>query len=112
MVVLLYLAAVPISVLLLRVFRGTMTTRNQAFRQEVESMSASVSEMIEMIPITRAHAAEDKEFSASVSTWTACSAAGRNWTWAMSFSPAALGAASTCFSSVACFCARHGLAAR
>jgi ATP-binding cassette subfamily B protein len=56
-----FLVTVPGAVLLIRVFRRVMRSRNEQFRREVEDMSARVSEMIEMIPITRAHAVEGTE---------------------------------------------------
>ena len=45
----------------MRLFRKPMRRRNEAFRREIEEMSGRVAEMIEMIPITRAHAVEDTE---------------------------------------------------
>ena len=56
-----FLLTVPGAVLLTRAFRKPMRKRNEQFRREVEEMSARVSEMIEMIPITRAHAIEGTE---------------------------------------------------
>jgi len=53
--------AVPASAGLIVVMRRRMTTRNAAFRAQVESMSARVSEMTHLIPITRAHALEEDE---------------------------------------------------
>jgi len=58
-----FLLAAPLAAGLMWSFRGKMTQRNREFRQQVENMSAQVSEVIEMIPVTRAHAAEDKEFA-------------------------------------------------
>ncbi len=49
---------VPLSLVLLRFFRNTMNTRNEAYRMQLESMNAYVSESIEMIPVTRAHGVE------------------------------------------------------
>jgi ATP-binding cassette subfamily B protein len=40
-----------------------MTARNKEYRNEIESLSANVIEMIQMIPITRAHGVEDVEVS-------------------------------------------------
>ncbi|MDX1973362.1 MAG: ABC transporter ATP-binding protein [Candidatus Sumerlaeia bacterium] len=50
---------VPLSLLLIRFFRKTMNSRNEAYRTQLESMNASVSESIEMIPVTRAHGVEE-----------------------------------------------------
>lgn len=60
-VALFFVGTVPLAVGLMHVFRKRMAARNSAFRQEVEAMSAQVAEMIEMIPVTRAHAAEQTE---------------------------------------------------
>lgn len=62
-VALFYLVTIPLAVGLIRLFRGRMSTRNRYFRSEVESMSARVAEMVEMIPITRAHGVEDFEIA-------------------------------------------------
>jgi len=60
-VALFYAVSVPIAVVLIRTFRGRIRSRNAEYRGEVEVMSARVSEMIEMIPVTRAHGAEELE---------------------------------------------------
>jgi len=56
-----YLVAAPLAVGIMHAFRGSMQRRNEAFRQEVESMSQRVSEMIGMVPLTRAHGLEEIE---------------------------------------------------
>lgn len=58
---LVYLLTAPVAVVLMRVFMKRMNTSNQEYRQEIEIMSMKVSEMIEMIPVTRAHGAEHVE---------------------------------------------------
>jgi ATP-binding cassette, subfamily B, bacterial len=58
-----YIVSVPISSSLVFLFSKKMTARNREYRTEIESLSASVVEMIEMIPITRAHGVEDLELS-------------------------------------------------
>ncbi len=55
--------AVPASAALIVAMRSRMTARNQAFRAQVEQMSARVSEMTHLIPITRAHALEADELA-------------------------------------------------
>jgi ATP-binding cassette subfamily B protein len=60
-VTLFFLASVPAAVLLTRFFHRRMKHQNEQFRKEVEEMSGRVSEMIDMIPITRAHAVEGTE---------------------------------------------------
>ena len=59
-----YLVAAPLAVGIMHAFRGSMARRNEAFRREVESMSQRVSEMIGMVPVTRAHGLEDVEMDA------------------------------------------------
>ncbi|PFG32313.1 ATP-binding cassette subfamily B protein [Sanguibacter antarcticus] len=56
-----FLLAVPASAGLIVVMRKRMTSRNAAFRVQIEAMSARVSEMTHLIPITRAHALESRE---------------------------------------------------
>ena len=59
-----YVVAGPLSVGLIHVFRGSMQRRNDAFSREVESMSQRVTEMIGMVPVTRAHGLEEVEVNA------------------------------------------------
>ena len=59
-----YLFAAPLAVGIMHAFRGSMHRRNEAFRREVESMSQRVSEMIGMVPVTRAHGLEEVEMEA------------------------------------------------
>ena len=42
-------------------FRHIMKKRNTEFRKEMEETSARVMEMVELVPVTRAHALEDEE---------------------------------------------------
>lgn len=60
-VALFFLFTIPIAVVIIRFFRRTIRIRNKEFRQQLEEMSARISEMVEMIPVTRAHALEDVE---------------------------------------------------
>lgn len=53
--------AAPFVVFLVQGFYGPMRRTNSAFRGEMESMSSSVLEMIDMIPVARAHGVEDHE---------------------------------------------------
>jgi ATP-binding cassette subfamily B protein len=52
---------VPAAVFLTRIFQRPLRQRNEQFRRELEEMSSRVSEMLEMMPITRAHASESTE---------------------------------------------------
>ncbi|HUI28886.1 MAG TPA: ABC transporter ATP-binding protein [Candidatus Acidoferrales bacterium] len=56
-----YLVSIPISSSLVFVFSKRMTARNKEYRSEIESLSANVVEMIQMIPVTRAHGVEEAE---------------------------------------------------
>ncbi len=60
-VFLFFAATVPIAALIVFYFRKDIKKRNREFRKEMESTSAKVVEMIELVPITRAHALEDYE---------------------------------------------------
>ena len=60
-VFLMFLICVPIAVFINRKFRGSMRKRSHLFRKEVERTSASVFDMQELIPVTRAHALENEE---------------------------------------------------
>ncbi|NEP02368.1 MAG: ABC transporter ATP-binding protein [Symploca sp. SIO2E9] len=56
-----FVATVPAAIILAQVIKGPIRLRNQAFRQQVEAMSASLLEMLTLIPVTRAHGAEARE---------------------------------------------------
>lgn len=55
------LVCVPIAAFVTSKFRKPMRERNHAFRKEIEQASSDVMEMIEMVPVTRAHSLEDVE---------------------------------------------------
>ncbi|MBF2022293.1 MAG: ABC transporter ATP-binding protein [Hydrococcus sp. C42_A2020_068] len=56
-----FLATVPLTVILMRVLIKPLSDRNQKLRQQYETMSAYLVEMVKLIPITRAHGAESTE---------------------------------------------------
>ncbi|MBQ9885680.1 MAG: ABC transporter ATP-binding protein [Lachnospiraceae bacterium] len=56
-----FLLSIPVAAATVAVFRGKMKQRNREFREEMEETSARVMEMVELVPITRAHALEDEE---------------------------------------------------
>lgn len=58
-----YGVAVPAAALLVHSMRQRMRDRNTAFREQVERLSARVSEMTHLIPVTRAHALEGDELA-------------------------------------------------
>ena len=60
--------AVPAAAGIIVALRRRMTARNAQFRAQVEQMSARVSEMTHLIPITRAHALEQRELDRVGST--------------------------------------------
>ncbi|MEI8342025.1 MAG: ABC transporter ATP-binding protein [Verrucomicrobiota bacterium] len=60
---LIFLLAVPIATGLRMFLGGALKKKNRAFRSEIEGMSSEISGMIEMIPITRAHAVEEAEIA-------------------------------------------------
>jgi len=58
-----FIVAMPISFLIIKFFRGNIRKTNSDFRREIEEMSSNVAEMVELVPITRAHGLEDVEIS-------------------------------------------------
>ncbi len=60
-VFLFFLCTVPVAALTMVTFRKKIKQRNNEFRKEMEETSARVMEMVEMIPVTRAHALETQE---------------------------------------------------
>ncbi|UJF31893.1 ABC transporter ATP-binding protein [Paenibacillus hexagrammi] len=52
---------IPASFFIVSIFRRKMGATNREFRKEIEDMSGKVSEMMEMIPVTRAHGLEKVE---------------------------------------------------
>lgn len=62
-VFLFFMGTIPVAVFLVVAFKKRIQDDNQKFRQEMEATSARVMEMVEMIPVTRAHALENEETS-------------------------------------------------
>ena len=60
-VFLFFLATIPVAVCLMVTFRGKIKRYNSDFRKEMEETSVKVMEMVELIPVTRAHALEKQE---------------------------------------------------
>ena len=54
-----FILTVPAAGIIVYAFRKPMRIRNSDYRQDVEKMSAKLTEMVEMIPVTRAHALEE-----------------------------------------------------
>lgn len=62
-VTLFFLIVIPINVMLVYAFRNTISTTNRKFRKETENISARVSNMLGMIPVTKAHGLENEEIA-------------------------------------------------
>lgn len=56
-----YILIIPANVLLVQAFRKKMRSNHYLFRKVNENMSANVSTMLEMIPVTKAHGLENEE---------------------------------------------------
>lgn len=56
-------ATIPLAVMIMAFFKGKIKHYNSEFRHEMEETSVQVMEMVEMIPVTRAHALEKVETS-------------------------------------------------
>ncbi len=56
-----FLITTPVAAITMMSFRNVMKRRNAEFRREMEETSARVMEMVELIPVTRAHALEEEE---------------------------------------------------
>ncbi|MCR4739072.1 MAG: ABC transporter ATP-binding protein/permease [Lachnospiraceae bacterium] len=60
-VFLFFLLLVPVAATVVYLFKKPIKTHNQRFRKMVEATGARVMEMVELVPVTRAHALETKE---------------------------------------------------
>lgn len=60
-VFLFFVLLVPAAAIIMATFRKKIKRYNSEFRREIETTSALVMEMVELIPVTRAHALEEKE---------------------------------------------------
>ena len=58
-----FMLVIPINILLVQLFRRSMQSTNRTFRIENENVTAKMSDMLEMIPVTKAHGLEDEEIS-------------------------------------------------
>ncbi|MBD5536930.1 MAG: ABC transporter ATP-binding protein [Lachnospiraceae bacterium] len=56
-----FLITAPIAAITMVTFRSAMRNKNREFRKEMEETSARVMEMVELVPVTRAHALENEE---------------------------------------------------
>ncbi len=62
-VFLIFLITIPVGVLTVIPFRKKMRTQNSNFRKEIETTSSEIMDMVELVPITRAHALENREIN-------------------------------------------------
>ena len=60
-VMMFFLVMVPAEIIMLKCLRKTIKRKNSQFRSEVENAQSNVSEMIELIPVTRAHGLQNRE---------------------------------------------------
>ena len=56
-----FVILVPLNILVVSLFRKKLRRSNRIFRSEVENISSKISNMIEMIPVTKAHGLENVE---------------------------------------------------
>lgn len=56
-----FIGTIPVAVIIIIVFSGKIKRYNSDYRKEMEETSVSVMEMVELIPVTRAHALEKQE---------------------------------------------------
>lgn len=56
-----FLIAIPVAVAGIYRFRKPISERNKSFRSEMENTQGAVAEMLEMIPVTRAHGLQEAE---------------------------------------------------
>ena len=54
---------IPVNVFVVYLFRNSMHVTNKKFRSETENISAKVSNMLDMIPVTKAHGLENEEIA-------------------------------------------------
>lgn len=71
-----FLITVPVAVFTMLPFRKTMQKNNRNFRKEMENTSSKVMDMVELVPITRAHALEDDEIHKMTGQVTAVAKSG------------------------------------
>lgn len=56
-----FLVTVPIAFFIVRAFRKNIRRSNRDLRKNIEDMTSTVAQMVEMVPLTRAHGLEDIE---------------------------------------------------
>ncbi|SDS62241.1 ATP-binding cassette, subfamily B [Paenibacillaceae bacterium GAS479] len=61
LVSLFFVLTIPAAIGVMQIFKKRIKRSNNEFRKEIETMSSHVSEMVEMIPVTKAHGLEQVE---------------------------------------------------
>jgi len=56
-----FLILTPVMIGMVQFFRNQMRQRNRAYREGMEDLTSGVAEMIDLIPVTRAHGLEERE---------------------------------------------------
>lgn len=62
-VTLFFFLVIPVNVLFVQFFRRSMRSANRNFRIENENVTAKMSDMLDMIPVTKAHGLEEEEIA-------------------------------------------------
>ncbi len=57
----LFMLTIPVALLVMEPFKKRMRNNNHLFRREIETTSSQVMDMVELVPVTRAHALENNE---------------------------------------------------
>ncbi len=60
MVIVFFLFVIPAQIITVKILYKGLVQKNRKFRKEIENTQSSVSEMIELIPVTRAHGLQDR----------------------------------------------------
>lgn len=61
LVLMFFAIIIPVAAIIRQIFKSKMSASHKSFRHEMESTTSKVVDVIEMMPITRAHAVEDVE---------------------------------------------------
>jgi len=84
-----FLVVGPLGAIVIQSFRTIMERRANDFRKRMESVSQRVSEMIDLVPVTRAHGLEQVEISQVQTQLDELHGAGRRLDWVNNFFGAA-----------------------
>ncbi len=62
-VMLFFIVIIPVELLIINKLRPKMRSRNRNFRGQIEQAQSNISEMIDLIPVTRAHGLQNREIN-------------------------------------------------